>query len=349
MKSQLERDEEAGRVRYDPESDRWVTTSSWTFVDLEPAKRVDRPKLEPVYLRRTDGAALIYPGRAHAFVGESETLKSWAALATCKSVFELGGRALYIDFEDEEDTFVDRARVARIPDDALGGSIRYMRPDETLLTSNATTDLQLAMADFHPSLVVLDGVTECYALHGWDINSATDAARWQHLVRDAVRAEGAASVEIDHTGKDLSRGAVGSQHKRAGINGAQFEFRAGKAPDVDHPGWAYVHITKDRHGQVRRHTAEGEDEIGVLNVDSYYGVFLSPPENAEDRNDRLDAEILAFLVDHPSTATGPLAVGISRRKADVQKRLDAMEKTRTVRLTISGTAHRWTVPEPGEQ
>jgi hypothetical protein len=45
----------------------------------------------------------------------------------------------------------------------------------------------------------IDGVSEMYGLHDWNINNATDAARFQKLFGQFEKGTNA----IDHTGKDV--------------------------------------------------------------------------------------------------------------------------------------------------
>lgn len=52
---------------------------SWRFEDLHEVLDGKVKRTEATMLRRSDGAPLIYPGRTHAFVGESESMKSWAS------------------------------------------------------------------------------------------------------------------------------------------------------------------------------------------------------------------------------------------------------------------------------
>ena len=154
--SPLEGDIEAGRVRIGPDGAYMVT--SWDTVDLEVVKSGEpRPGTE--YLARTDGRCLIYAGLPHTICGESESLKSWAALLACRSYIDSGFAALYVDFEGDEWTVVERARIVGIPEGAIGCTFRYTTPAEPLKgNTNAIADLLLEEIDLKPSLVVLDGV-----------------------------------------------------------------------------------------------------------------------------------------------------------------------------------------------
>jgi hypothetical protein len=313
--------------------------TSWRFIDLEPVKQ-GRGTPPPAYLARTDGVPLVYRGEAHVFVGPSETLKSWAAVLACRSVYEAGSRSLYVDFEDSAETFVERARIVGIPEKAIGTSVRYMRPDESALTMRAEADITTALDEFPPELVVLDGVTAAYALHGWDISKAEDAARWQHLVRRTVRASGATSIEVDRTGNDETPGAVGSQHKRAGLDGAQFTFSEGAPVTRGVPGYAYVNITKDRYGHIRPHAVN--NEIGVLHVDPLAKggphVFIAPPQSASDKRAQQLGALVATICDEPGIATGPLAAKVHMRAGDVKRLLKDESR---VRGEQHGNAHKW--------
>ncbi len=238
--------------------------TSWAAVDLEKVKHGDpRPGTE--FLARTDGKCMVYAGLPHTFYGESESLKSWAALLACWSFIEAGFTALYVDFEGDEWTIVERARVVGIPEGAIGRSFRYIRPTEPLKgNAKALSDLLFEEAELRPSLVVLDGVSEAYALHGWDINKATDAAEFQRLFGQF--ADGTATIAIDHTGKDASRGVVGSQHKCAGLNGAEYLFTPTRREGRGGHSTARIKVTKDRHGYVREFARKGT--IGILHVET---------------------------------------------------------------------------------
>src|SRR6266545_1030187 len=219
----LERDIATGVARMNPQTGQPYVTTSWSVVDLEPYKRGEIVITPPMFLNRTDGKALIYPKRPHVFFGESESLKSWAALLACRSVVAAGYNAVYVDMEDSEPSFVAKCRTVGIPEGAIGGALSYIRPIESL-AGDAREDFWLyALDQVNPALVVLDGVTELYDLQGWDINKATDAAAFHKLF--AFARAGVASIAIDHTSKDAGRGVLGSQHKRAGLDGAEYEFK----------------------------------------------------------------------------------------------------------------------------
>jgi hypothetical protein len=136
---------------------------------------------DPVLLRREDNIRLLYPTRVHWFQGEPESLKSWVALIAVKEALAAGGRVLYLDFEDDEDGIVERARALSIPDDVVDSArFVYVRPEEPLYDRRG--DPTAALTDFECTLTagfdygVIDGITEAMVTEGLDILGNTDAA-----------------------------------------------------------------------------------------------------------------------------------------------------------------------------
>jgi hypothetical protein len=299
--------------------------STWSAVDLEPYKRGDRVIESPRFLLRNDDRALIYPGRPHVFYGESESLKSWAALEVCREVVAAGFTALYVDFEGSEASFVERCRLAGVPDAMIGGALRYMHPGQPL--TGAGVDGTLARSDWESELgwttglVVLDGVSECYALHGWNVNSAEDAARFQHT----FAVDGPAGLSIDHTAKDAGRGVLGSQHKRAGLDGAEYEFRSRVRAGRGGESMAEIYVTKDRHGWIRE-WAPTNGMVGKLWVRPN-GVSLEAPGHVDlidPRDDALD-RVLEFVRDNPGLSKKKIRAGVRLQCKRVDAAIDTLE------------------------
>ena len=51
-------------------------------------------------LERSDGPALIYPGREHSVVGDTGSAKSWLACACAVAEMAKGNRMVYIHYEE---------------------------------------------------------------------------------------------------------------------------------------------------------------------------------------------------------------------------------------------------------
>ena len=146
---------------------------------------------------------------------------------------DLGEVVLYIDFEDDKITFVERLLALGVSEDAIRDKAAYIRPTEPLEEQKTRRDIGLVGKYFgDPSLVILDGVTECMMLHGWDPNVGTDVARFlEFYPRGGWRPWGGPDLHRPrHQGGDgRGRYAIGSVHKLNGIDGASYTFE-GKRP-----------------------------------------------------------------------------------------------------------------------
>ncbi len=65
-------------------------------------------KLRPTVGKRTDGSGLFYRGKTHTVIGETEAGKDWLAQIVARVEMIAGNHVLYLDFEDDEDTAIDR-------------------------------------------------------------------------------------------------------------------------------------------------------------------------------------------------------------------------------------------------
>lgn len=313
--SQMERDLNEGRARIDDRGNiHPVVPTSWRAVDLGPVLRGEKRALEPTYLTRSDGQALLYPGAPHIFYGESESLKSWAAFLACKSFLDAGLTALYIDFESNDVSFVERARKVGVPDGAIGGTFKYVRPEEPLYytqrdgtlrpNEDAVFNLMDLRENLKPAVIVIDGVSEAYALHGWSINAAEHAALFQRVF--GGWGDDVASIAIDHAGKDAERGQVGSQHKRAGLDGAQFEFTARVRRGRGGHSVASIKVTKDRHGSVRAFAPTGY--IGCIHVSEE--VWIEAPKSTDDPGVKEKTAIVEWITAKPGQSGTLVAKGM---------------------------------------
>jgi hypothetical protein len=318
-----------------------VRTTSWRPLDLGPVLRGEKRPLEPEFLEREDGKFLLYPGAPHVAFGESETLKGFFAMLAAKSFLDAGRKVLYIDFESNDVTFVQHARQVGIPDGFIGSALAYMRPEEPLYylqrngelkpDEDAVFQLEWARRELRPAFIVVDGVTEAYALHGWDTNDGTHAALFQRVF--GRWDEGTASLAIDHSGKDASRGQIGSQHKRAGIDGAQYEFTSVQRQGLGGHSIASIKVTKDRPGAVRGFAPDGR--IGSIHVTDD-SVWIEEPGAPDTKGNALlvlRQAILTFLDLHPDSSSKEVVDGVGGRNATIRQELKNMEAAGTVGST----------------
>lgn len=256
--------------------------SSWDLVNLTATLAGEDSDERPIYLERTDGVALLYPGKVHAFNAESETGKSMLALYCCAERLLAGEHVGYIDFEDSPSGVVERLLGFGVPPATVLERFHYIRPDDPI-DGKARLKVKEMVRVFPVTIVVIDGVAEALALSGWSENEANDIAAFYNSIPRAIAREGIAVILIDHLVKDKEKqgnDARGSGHKRAGINGASYKLEVVKPFVRGGSGIAKLTVTKDRPARVRPH-AEGKTiaemhlssdaETGALSCD------LRPP------------------------------------------------------------------------
>lgn len=285
------------------------TETTWRARDLTAALDGTREGPTPTILTRTDGAALLYPGRTHAFVGEPESGKSWLALLAILQVINAGRVATMFDFEDDEHGIVTRLLAMGAAPETIASRFRYARVDDPLgAAEGRDLDDELAHS---PELVVIDGVTEALTLHGWNGDKAGDIAEFQRRIMRRIARTGPAVVVIDHVTKNVEtrgRWGAGSQHKLAGIDGAQYTIDRKQPWSPGHSGAAKISVAKDRSGAVRA-ACPDRASIGDLVVtawpDGTIDLTVEPAKALRAAGDggfrptHLMERVSAFLAAHP--------------------------------------------------
>lgn len=287
-----------GIFERDPLAER---SNSWEPVNLSLVLYQGLKRPQPEILRRSDGASLLYPGRVNSLYGSGGSGKTWLALYAAQEVIDSGGSVLMIDFEDEPVGTLTRM-LALNPDRErlMDGRFTYVCPDEpispvardrwgTPLDSEesmvARSTLTGAIKQHDPQLVIVDGVTSLYSIHGLDTNDATSTdviGRWLRGISDGNRRT---TLLIDHTPKTASPGAtpMGSQHKIAMVQGAALQVYTSVKPRPGGTGKANIYIGKDRPGGVMEHSTVTEPYcVAALEFDStvpdVMQIRLDPPD-----------------------------------------------------------------------
>jgi hypothetical protein len=241
---------------------------TWEPLDLDPYLTGRVRPVEPSILVREDGQALMYPGRVNMLYGSSESAKSWIALKTCIQVMESGQRAMFIDFEDEPVNTLNRLQLLGAKPDDLRFLFSYIRPEEPISpmqrnrwgaeapTSEGERNYDLfmrAVEDTDPAIIVADGMTVLYGLHGLDTNDAVSTDIITGWLKKLTRNGRSTVIIIDHTSKGAEKGTtpIGSQHKQAMVQGTMLQVWANKQPMPGEIGEMELLVLKDRPGQVR--------------------------------------------------------------------------------------------------
>lgn len=257
--------------------------SSWQPVDLEPYLAGKVKLQEPEVLTREDGEALMYRGRVNMLYGSSESAKSWIALFTCMQEISKGERVVYIDFEDEPISTLDRLRRLGAGADDIRLQFNYIRPEDPLapmqrnrwgqenVTQKGEQGLSMfeqAIESADPSLIVADGMTVLYGLHGLDSNDAVSTDIITTWLKKLTRNGRSTVIIIDHTSKGGRKGdtPIGSQHKVSMVQGSMLQVWPIAQPMPGRVGQVELVVLKDRPGMVRAKSLESADSGGKAQV-----------------------------------------------------------------------------------
>jgi hypothetical protein len=287
---------------------------TWRPVDLTSVLDGTWQPPRPTVGARDDGVGLFYPGKCHTVASETEGGKTWFALAACLDEITSGNHVVYIDFEDSEGAVVGRLLTMGAGRDAIRAGFHYLRPAEPLGSGINLDDLRRVITDHHPTLGILDGITEGMVMHGLDPLSNRDCADFGRMLPRRIAEAGAAVASLDHVTKDREgrgRYAIGAVHKLNGLDGAAFTLENRSPFGIGITGKSTIRISKDRPGQLRKHalpSSGGLHWFGDLVMGSrgedFAEVVIEPPHGRDEtwRPTRLMAQIADALTKH-----GPLS------------------------------------------
>lgn len=262
----------------DPEHVEDEEERPWQPVDLDPYLTGEIEPPEASALRRSDGEALMYQGRVNMLYGASETAKSWIAAWACMQEMAKGERALYIDFEDEPGNTLSRLTLLGAGVDDIRTQFIYLNPDEPVAPmqrnrwgkAEATDTGRLNYADLlhtleqvDPSIVVADGMTTLFSLHGLDSNGGIDTDTISTWLKSMTRKGRTTVIVVDHSTKNPQKGTLptGSQHKEAMVQGTLLQAFPVKQPRRGAMGEIELYVIKDRPGSVREIADEQGDKV----------------------------------------------------------------------------------------
>ena len=298
----------------DPLEERLAT---WEPVDLEPYLAGQVRPAEPEVLSRSDGQCLMYRGRVNMLYGSSESAKSWIALNTAMQEMAKGERVLYLDFEDEPVQTLNRLRLMGAADDDLRLQFSYIRPEEPLAPmqrnrwgSSSPTDIgtlnqslfSKALEALDPSLIVADGMTSLYGLHGLDSNDAVSTDVITSWLKRLTRNGRSTVIIIDHMAKSGEKGTMplGSQHKVAMVQGTLLQVWPVRQPMPGAVGEVELVVLKDRPGAVRAASQAGNgvgkaQVAGIVTIDSskpgQTDLTIAPPRKVVPTKAKVDVDL----------------------------------------------------------
>jgi KaiC/GvpD/RAD55 family RecA-like ATPase len=219
--------------------------SVFAFVTPDRARgNTERPRA--LYGAFGGGVPLIYPDGVHWLQGESESGKSWVALAVLLDVLRAGRLGIFVDHEDSEERVFERLAQLGATDDEFGRLV-YLNGHDV---SHVDVVTHLASGERPYALLVVDGVTAALSAAGLSGRNEQELTAWA----DQLLRQTPAAVVVDHVVKDTeNRGgmAIGSQAKKSVVTGTSFEVICTEkfARGID--GVIELRMQKDKKGSVR--------------------------------------------------------------------------------------------------
>src|SRR5262245_38457872 len=272
--------------------------ASWRPVDFGPVLSGEVQPAQPMIGSRSDGIAVLYPGKLHTIAGESESGKTWFAAALLASEIAARHNVIIIDPEDDATGWIGRLTIISHADRILiADHVTYVQPEEPM-PGAGWRNLNPIIAKRRPTLIILDGITAAMSLHGLDPLSNADVARFGADVLRPLARTGAAVLVTDHVPKAGANGryAIGAAHKLNGVDGAAFLIESRRPFGVGVEGRSTILVAKDRPGQLRRHgrpAKEGLTYWADLTVASYEDRYVHldikappPPEQVAAQSER---------------------------------------------------------------
>lgn len=307
-------------------------TSTWSPVDLDAVLAGNSLDPPPELLERSDGVKLFYTGGVHTISGEPESGKTWVTLVAAVQLLDVGMDVVFIDFEDRADRVVGRLTALGATHEQIRRHFRYVRPDRPI---NSVSQHELAPHFEHAMLVIIDGVTEAMTVHGFDINSNEDAAKFFAILPRWIADHGPAVCMIDHLPKDKEkqgRHAIGAQHKLAGIDSAAYTVKVITAFGRGKKGLARIDVAKDRPGFVREHAIG--NHIAEFTLDSTHEnetiATLDPPTDTHLPGEDtwaptvLMERISKYIYGNPGSNTNTIREAISGKDTAKRQALDTL-------------------------
>lgn len=264
----------------DPTVDTTDTTDTdhgWNLANLTDVLSADYQPPTPTIGTRTDNKSLFYLGRINALFGESGSGKSWVAMATCAQQINAGNHVVYIDLEDHVGSVANRMIKLGCTPQAVMNQFHYINPMAPFNTL-ASIDLLQLITTTNTQLVVIDSTGEAMALDGAEPNSDDATARWFRSFPRLLAHAGPCVLLLDHMakGNETNQGfAIGSQRKRAAIDGAAYRVEVGVAPAKGLEGHLKLITAKDRGGYYQHGHKVAEIEINDSNTG--INVTIKPP------------------------------------------------------------------------
>jgi len=272
--------------------------SGWKFKDLGPILSGEIEPAVPSICKTTNNKALFYGGKVNALWGASDSGKTTVLMFAMAQEISAGRHVGYLDFEDKAERFVEMLHL----DHGLSKAqilqyAHYLHPVITG-TDQEIADLVASAEDLCCTLVGIDSVGEALGLDGTNQNDDGPVAKWHRDLARKISANGICVVLVDHVPKgtdDNGDEPIGSQRKKAAIDGIAYKVKAIEAFSKEKSGKIRINVAKDRPGTYAKKSTVA---IAVINVEDGFSMTLYDPQDAtpnrnEHARDDLFVEILS--------------------------------------------------------
>jgi len=252
------------------QAERSGAEDTWLEKDLNDA--FDRPQLQPdvgafITSEKSNGGGVFYSGKLNEVHGPSESGKTMLALVVAAHEIRSGHHVIMIDFEDDEYAIVARLHwVFGLTRQEITGQFHYFRPAAVF----SDTAFERIASIEGVTLCIIDAVTEALAADGLDGRREDEVAAWFAAFPKRLTRLGMAVCLVDHTpGTDASR-AIGSQHKKAAVDGVSYTAESVSKFARGRSGQLRIKVAKDKPGGVRPDALpqkDGQEWRGDLRID----------------------------------------------------------------------------------
>jgi AAA domain-containing protein len=331
--------------------------ATWARVDL--TAHLDGTYTAPTtqLMPRTDGVCLLYAGLTHSLHGESESGKSWVAQAEAARCLQEGQEVLYVDFESDAASIVERMLLLGVSKADIAQHLDYRSP-EASPTAAHEIDAWRDMLSCTCVLAVIDGVTDAMGLFGAKTADNDEISRFMRVFpKQLARRTGAAVVMIDHVTKNAEtrgRFAIGGQSKMASLTGAGYVVDVVQGLGKGLRGILTLRVAKDRPGSVRgksgfmRKTDRTQesarfilDSTGpqlIASLEPWAGADGS--EKPAFRPTHLMERASRFIEDSPGVGKNAIERGVTGNNDALRVAIDVLVEEGYVRREASGQSLR---------
>ena len=307
----------------DDDEDGPAEPHGWEVVDLEDVLNANYVAPQPELLRRNDGRALLYRGRINALIGESGSGKSWVSQAAICQAISIGETVIVIDLEDHKGSYVARLLALGLTAEQVRNGLHYISPEQALSPRSGVYLAELVTSR-NVGLVVIDSTGESMAIENVRPNDDDEVARWFRMLPRAIAGLGPAVLLLDHLPKasDAPAGfAIGSQRKRAAIDGAMYRVEVGVAPVKGKTGRLKLVCAKDRAGNWQHGTTVAE--VTIVDGPGCTNVALGTPGDPA-RPTVLMERISAYLEKAQAASRHQIGTEIKGKRDYLYKAIDVL-------------------------